>query len=86
MNERRNCLPGAFHTSFRWVLLWEVSHGLQRWLLHPVQQKHFLRASSIEPRHFPLAKEANTVSGRSHALAPGPARSDATQTGTRGSP
>ena len=23
MNERRNCLPGAFHTFFRWVLLWK---------------------------------------------------------------
>ena len=62
--------------------LLEVSHGLQRWL----SIKTLLRAALIEPRHFPLAKNANTVSGRSHALSPGPARSDATQTATRGSP
>ena len=85
MNERRNCLPGAFHTSFRWF-----SSGSLTWsptmAVASCSTKTILRAALIEPRHFPLAKNANTVSGRSHALSPGSARSDATQTGTRGSP
>ena len=55
MNERRNCLPGVFHTSFRWVLLWKF-HMVSNDGCCILFKKNTL-AALIEPRHFPLAKK-----------------------------